>query len=106
MEEKHASGALYNYLAPVERAARPAGEWNSGRLVLDGNRVEHWINGRRVLAFELGSPELRAAPAQKKLNSARMMERLEKRRTPIAFQHHASTVWFRAIALGHSESAY
>jgi len=98
----HASGALYNYLAPTERAARPAGNWNTGRLVLQADNVEHWINERRVLAYRLGSPELLAALATKKLNSARMMERLAKRRSPIAFQHHESQVWFRAIQLrGH-----
>jgi len=93
----HASGALYNYLPPVERAARPAGEWNTGALVVKAKSVEHWINQRRVLAFELGSPELRVALAKKKLNSARLMERLAKRRSPIVLQHHESSVWFRAL---------
>lgn len=95
----HASGALYNYLAPTERAARAAGEWNTGRLVLAGDAVEHWINGRRVLAYRLGSPELLAALAQKKLNSARMMERLARRRSPVAIQHHESQVWFRGLRI-------
>lgn len=97
--DTHASGALYNYLAPVERAAHPAGEWNSGRLVVRGDEVEHWINGRRVLAYGLRSPELKVALAAKKLGSARMMERLAKRRTPVALQHHESAVWFRAIRI-------
>jgi len=96
-QPNHVSGALYNYLPPTERAARPAGEWNRGRLVLRGEDVEHWVNGRRVLAFSLHSPELKAALALKKLNSARMLERLEKRKSPIAFQHHESAVAFRAI---------
>lgn len=96
---EHASGALYNYLAPVERAARPAGEWNSGRLVVGEEDVEHWLNGRRVLRFGLHSPELRAALARRNVNSARMLERLDRRSTPIAFQHHESHVAFRAIRL-------
>jgi hypothetical protein len=98
-QANHASGALYNYLAPTERAARPAGEWNTGRLVLRGDDVEHWINDRLVLAYSLHSPELKKALAAKRLNSARMLERLERRRTPIAFQHHESLVAFRAIRL-------
>lgn len=97
--DTHSSGALYNYLAPSERAARPAGEWNSGRLVVRGDQVEHWINGRRVLAFHVRSPELKAALAAKKMNSARMLERLAVRRTPVAFQHHESLVAFRAIRI-------
>jgi len=93
----HVSGALYNYLAPKEKAARPAGEWNTGRVVLRSDDVEHWINDRLVLAFSLHSPELKASLAAARRNSARMLERLDKRKTPIAFQHHESAVAFRAI---------
>jgi hypothetical protein len=93
----HISGALYNYLAPEARTAHPAGEWNTGRLVVNGEQVEHWINQRRVLAFGLHSPELRQALAVRQVPSARMLERLELRRTPIAFQHHESAVAFRGI---------
>jgi hypothetical protein len=96
---KHASGALYNYLAPMRRAARPAGEWNSGRLVVREEGAEHWLNGQRVLEYGFRSPELKAALASRNVGSARMLERLEKRRTPIAFQHHESQVWFRRIRI-------
>ena len=96
---EHVSGALYNYLAPGERAAKPAGEWNSGRLVVREEDVEHWINGRRVLRFGLHSPELKAALAVRRVNSARMLERLERRKSPIAFQHHESHVAFRRISV-------
>jgi hypothetical protein len=96
---KHYSGALYNYLAPSRKAARAAGEWNSGRLVVRQDGAEHWLNGERVLAFGFQSAELKAALAAKNLGSARMLERLAKRKTPIAFQHHESTVWFRRISI-------
>ena len=102
---EHASGALYNYLAPSERAARPAGEWNSGRLVVRGDDVEHWINAQRVLAFSLNSAGLKAALAAKRMNSARLLERLALRRTPIAFQHHESLVAFRAVRIARLAAA-
>jgi hypothetical protein len=96
---KHVTGALYNYLAPSGRAARPAGEWNAGRLVVRGGGAEHWINGRRVLAYSFDSPELRAALAARRVNSARMLERLARRKTPVSFQHHESWVAFRHIRI-------
>lgn len=95
----HCSGALYNYLPPTERAARPAGEWNSARLVVRGEDVEHWVNGHLVLRFSFQSPELKTALAAKRINSARMLERLEHRRTAIAFQHHESEASFRNIRI-------
>ena len=93
----HVSGALYNYLAPATRPARRTGEWNSGELKVSREGAEHWINGERVLAFRFDAAELKAALAARKLNSARLLERLEKRKTAIAFQHHESTVHFRNI---------
>ena len=96
---RHASGALYNYLPPTERASRPAGEWNTARLLSAGGSIEHWINGRRVLACSLASPELKAALRANPARSARLLETLAKRKTPIAFQHHESSVAFRAIRI-------
>ncbi|MBI5086717.1 MAG: DUF1080 domain-containing protein [Acidobacteria bacterium] len=95
----HISGALYNYLPASESAALPPGQWNSARLLLHQGHVEHWVNNRRVLAFDLGSPALSAALAAKRLNSARMLERLHRRRSPIAFQHHESLAAFRNIRI-------
>ena len=93
----HLSGALYNYLPPTERAAHRAGQWNTARLLLQPDRIEHWLNGRRVLGYSLESIELKTALGAKKLNSARMLERLLHRKTPIAFQHHESAAAFRRI---------
>jgi len=95
----HASGALYNYLAPTERAARPAGQWNSARLVLRGDNVEHWLNERLVLKYSFHSPELKSALAAANRNSARMLEKLALRKTAIAFQHHESAASFRDIRI-------
>jgi hypothetical protein len=96
---KHASGALYNYLPPTELPAHRTGEWNSGRLLVNYKHVEHWINGKRVLAYSLDSPELKAALAANRANSARLLERLARRKTPIVFQHHHSPVAFRSIRI-------
>lgn len=38
------------------RSARPPGQYNSSAMVYDGNIIEHWMNGRKILQFELFSP--------------------------------------------------
>ena len=53
--------ALYD-LAPARQAnevAKPVGQWNSGRIVAKGAKVEHWLNGVKVLEYTRGTPAFR-----------------------------------------------
>jgi len=59
--EKAAS--LFALVAPATDAAKPAGEWNEGRIVVNHNHVEHWLNGKKVVEYELGSPDFKARVA-------------------------------------------
>jgi hypothetical protein len=48
-------------LYPAPRGVvKPAGEWNSARIVAKGAHVEHWLNGQLLLEYELGSPDWEA----------------------------------------------
>jgi hypothetical protein len=54
------AGADYGlYPAPVG-ALKPAGEWNSARIVVIGAHVEHWLNGIKLLEYEFWSPDWEA----------------------------------------------
>ena len=51
------AGSNYG-LHPAERGVvRPAGEWNEARIIVDGDHVEHWLNGVKMVDYELGSPD-------------------------------------------------
>jgi hypothetical protein len=47
---------------------KPYGEWNSSRLLVRGNHVEHWLNGKKALQYELGSAEWKAKVAASKFS--------------------------------------
>ena len=48
----HKMAALYDMIPPPEDLTiNPPGEWNKVRIKLDGNKVDHWLNDERVLAF-------------------------------------------------------
>mgnify|MGYP000005849401 CR=1 FL=1 len=100
-DPRHVTGALYAMLAPTAKAARPAGEWNTGRIVLEGNRFEHWINGTKVLEGRLDDPAVRAGVEKRWLPAPGVMKMLlePKPRGPIALQHHGDEVWFRNIKI-------
>jgi Domain of Unknown Function (DUF1080) len=54
------AGAAYALYAPPAGVVKAAGEWNSSRIVARGNHVEHWLNGQKVVDYDLMSPDWEA----------------------------------------------
>ncbi len=63
------AGACYGLYAPPKDVSHPLGEWNAVQVVANGKHMEHWLNGVKVLAFELGSDEVKAAVAKSKFKN-------------------------------------
>jgi hypothetical protein len=55
-----AAGAAYGLYPPPAGIVKPANEWNSTRIVVRGTHVEHWLNGTKLLEYELGSADWEA----------------------------------------------
>jgi hypothetical protein len=62
------TAAAYGLHAAPVGVARPFGEWNTTRIVARGAHVEHWLNGRKVVEYELWTPEWKARVAQTKFS--------------------------------------
>jgi len=54
------AAAAYALYPPPAGIVKPAGEWNSSRIVVNGAHVEHWLNGQKVVQYELWSPDWEA----------------------------------------------
>jgi hypothetical protein len=64
---KRATASFYDVLPPIaNRPLKPAGQWNLSRVLVRGNHVEHWLNGKKVLEYELGSERVKAGLAEGK----------------------------------------
>ncbi len=51
------TGSLYELVrSPEDTPLRPVGEWNTGRIIVKGNHIEHWLNGHKTVDIEKGSP--------------------------------------------------
>jgi hypothetical protein len=50
-------GSAYGLYAPPAGVIHPAGQWNSTRIIVNGKHVEHWLNGQKVVEYELESPD-------------------------------------------------
>jgi len=53
---KRTCGSLYDLVKAAPGATRPVGAWNQGRILVRANQIEHWLNGKRVVQVEKGSP--------------------------------------------------
>ena len=101
----HADGAnprtsaasCYGLYAPVADLTKPVGSWNSGKIVVIGRHVEHWLNGTRVLTYELGSAEWLSRVAASKFAAWPNYGRLS--RGHIVLQDHGSEVAYRNILI-------
>jgi hypothetical protein len=76
---------------------KPPGEWNLSRVIIQGNHVEHWLNGEKVLTYELGSPEVKAAMAKSKFKDAPGFG--EKIKGHIMLTDHHGETWYRNIRI-------
>jgi hypothetical protein len=54
------AGACYAVFAPAKDATRPLGQWNDTRIVACGKHVEHWLNGEKLLEYDVDSENWRA----------------------------------------------
>ena len=54
------AAAAYGLYAAPAGIVRPAGEWNTTRIIARGAHVEHWLNGQKVVQYELWSPDWEA----------------------------------------------
>jgi hypothetical protein len=63
-----AAASAYGLYAAPAGVVKPFGEWNKTRIVIKGDHVEHWLNGQRVVEYDLGSPEWKAKVAASKFS--------------------------------------
>ncbi|MDG5488056.1 DUF1080 domain-containing protein [Sphingomonas sp. BGYR3] len=93
----HRAGALYDLIVPASAAARPVGQWNKVRILSRDGRIEHWLNGKRVVATRYGDPAWNRRVAESKF--AAMPHFAREPRGKIALQDHGDAVWYRNIRI-------
>ncbi len=91
------AGANYDMHAPSARVVQPVGEWNSVHIIVHGAHVEHWMNGKRIVSYELGSNDWNERIANSKWID---MPRYGKESSGhVCLQDHGDQVWFQHIRI-------
>lgn len=94
----HRSGALYDLIAPNDKKkVNPAGEWNHSRIVFNGTHGEHWLNGQKIVEFDINSPDfIKRFQASKYADIPNFRE---KKDGHIVLQDHIQAVWYRNLKI-------
>jgi hypothetical protein len=103
----HHAGALYDLYAAKKDMTRPISEWNDVRLIANGNHIEHWLNGVKVVECEIGSDDWNARIAKSKFKDKPNFAKATK--GYIVLQDHSGKIEYRNIRIrplsGKSDSA-
>jgi hypothetical protein len=95
-EKSQLTGATYHMYAPdAGRDLNPVGEWNEGRILVNGNHVEHWLNGLKVVEYEIQSDDW-----NKRIQSSKWKDFPEygkRSKGHLDLQDHSNEVWFRNL---------
>ena len=87
----------YSMQAPEGADVKPVGEWNTTRIVVQNPHVEHWLNGKKVVEYDLWSDEWKAQKAAGKWKDAEHYGMAKKGH--IGLQDHGGLTTFRVIKI-------
>lgn len=93
-------GSLYDLIPSlkIKRGLKPIGAWNNGRIIVyPDNRVEHWLNGYKIVEYQRGTPIYQALVARSKYAQWENFGMAEKGR--VLLQDHGDEVFFRSIKI-------
>lgn len=97
LDVKHSAGALYDMIAPQGKSLNAAGQFNHARIKIHNGHVEHWLNGVKVVDFQMANDEWMERIQKSKF--AKMPGFGRYSRGHIALQDHGDAVWYRSIKI-------
>lgn len=97
LEDWQKSAANYAMHPPVRAVFRPVGQFNLTRLVVNKGHVEHWLNGVKVVDYQLWTPKWEALVKAGKWKDFPGYGRAKRGR--IGLQDHGNQIWFRNIKI-------
>jgi len=97
-DPRYVPGALYGVFAPPpDSAPIDSSRIHNSRIVVRGQQVEHWLDGRKVAGFSLAAPELAAISRRRPFPASAAWD------SPIVLQHHRQPFWYRNLRIRRLE---
>lgn len=96
------SGGLFGVQNETRDAAKPVGQWNLAKLVVNGPIREHWINGELVCSYDVSDAQFRAKVSNSKLPVKPSLDASEGR---VVLQANAGEVMYRVVRIRPLEAS-
>ncbi|MBU6341228.1 MAG: DUF1080 domain-containing protein [Bacteroidetes bacterium] len=94
---KHRAGGLYDLISCKYEMVKPAGNWNHVRLVANKGKVEHWLNDRKLVEYDMNAASWPKMIAASKFKDMPDFGKFKKGK--IALQDHGNLVWYKNIKI-------
>ena len=95
--ETHRAGDLYDMIACKYETVKPAGQWNQARLIINNGKTEHWLNGKKLVEYEMFTDEWTKMIANSKFKA--MPDFGKARKGHISLQDHDDRVFYRNVKI-------
>lgn len=96
-KETNIAGSNYALYESDREASKKAGEWNTAKIVANDGKIEHWLNGRKVVSYDIKSDEFKNRVANSKFKNWPNFAQREK--GFIVLQDHGDIVSFRNVRI-------
>ena len=93
----HRAGDLYDMIECQYETVKPAGSWNQVRIIIKDGHVQHWLNGRKVVEFQMFDDNWQQMIANSKFHE--MPGFGKARKGHISLQDHGDRVWYRNVKI-------
>ena len=97
LEEWQKTAANYAMHEAENKELKPVGEWNTAKILVDHAHVEHWLNGKKVVDYELWSDDWNERVSSDKWDAFPAYG--SSKIGHISLQDHGSMIWFRNIKI-------
>ncbi|WP_164108759.1 MULTISPECIES: DUF1080 domain-containing protein [Sphingobacterium] len=99
------SASLYDMIPAKPQNAKAVGEWNKSKIVVKGEKVEHYQNGKKVVEYTIRTPEWRTLLQSSKFSQNKwplafeLLSKVGADPGVVGFQDHGDDVWYRNITV-------
>ncbi|MFM7606215.1 MAG: DUF1080 domain-containing protein [Prosthecobacter sp.] len=91
----HTTASIYDIKSPVNgKNVKPAGEWNSSKIIVQDGKLQHWLNGELATEADTTAPEWKERIAKSKFKNK---QNFAPGQGKIMLTEHGDETWFRNL---------